>query len=197
MPRVRLCCRGQGSDWEPRSSLCGHCGPGCAQASCVSLCPVVSFRALVTLILGGHFCGRAVLMVEWGGARGLLCRCPLPGWCWGPDRPGSPSGALAALLSLLEGGRERRVSRLGLLILLWGEDGGAVVAPSAGGWLCVPPGTTFSERHRAAAGPQRLPHRNGLWCSLVCFCLRPCYVLLHFSPGEVEGKRGVGVSIPL
>lgn len=189
---------GQGSDCEPRSSPCGHCGPGCAQASCVSLCPVVSFRAVVTLILGGYFCGRAVLMVEWGGARGLLCRCPLPGWCWGPDRPGSPSRALATLLSLLEGGHERMVSRLCLLILLWGKDGGAVVAPSVGGVVVCPAGHHFLRTSQSSSGAteaasqERILVQPGLFLPQAILCFAP--LLTRGSGGQTEG---LGVSIPL
>lgn len=184
MPRVRLCCWGQGSDWEPRSSPCGHCGPGCAQASCVSLCPVVSFRAVVTLILRGHFCGRAVLMVESGGARGLLYRRPLPGWYWGPDRPGSPSRVLPTLLSLLEGGHGRMVSRLCLLILLWGKDGGAVVAPSAEGVVVCP---ASSSRTTEAASQERILMQPGLFLPQALLCFAP---LLTLGSGGQTGGLG-------
>lgn len=72
----------EGSAWELLlPSLHPPCGLGCAQASCVSLCPVVSFSIVFTLILGEVFCESALLMVEWGFGGGVLGPCPLPGWC--------------------------------------------------------------------------------------------------------------------
>lgn len=90
------------------------------------------------------------------------------------------------------------VSRLCLLILLWGKDGGAVVAPSAGGVVVCPAGHHFlrtsqsSSRATEAASQERILVQPGLFLPQALLCFVPLLTL--GSGGQTEG---LGVSMPL
>lgn len=76
------------------------------------------------------------------------------------------------------------VSRLCLLILLWGKDGGAVVAPSAEGVVVCP---ASSSRTTEAASQERILMQPGLFLPQALLCFAP---LLTLGSGGQTGGLG-------